>query len=324
MRVLVRGLDTHEPLPTACGRPESKRFLVDLVHARRTGFDVDKLDYLARDSLAVFGTNNSFGIERIVHSMRVVDTPVAHVAFDDGVAHELADLYRMRARLHRQVYQHPRVLAVEATLVDALHTAGLDRPPVDVDHFLQQTDAVVLAAVGGATVERLLVRHTKVPCTIALATRPCCAVCGHETRVRDAFCAACGASTATRARVAIGGGAHVTPEAAILPRQIADAVGALVRVADIHCGSPVHVVDPHGVTWLDYDPLCRVSFCSGGRPGDALVPETCRSRTVHAFVDAPHRAAEAAERLRAWGEATVAARRLLVSVPPPTPTPPSR
>ena len=49
----ISGLKGGAAWPSNVGRPKEKRFLVDIVANKRSGIDVDKLDYFMRDSLAL-------------------------------------------------------------------------------------------------------------------------------------------------------------------------------------------------------------------------------------------------------------------------------
>jgi len=69
---LIKGLHDHEPWPANVGREEDKRFLFDIVSCSRNGIDVDKLDYLARDAMAAFGSGKPLDIDRIITSSRVI------------------------------------------------------------------------------------------------------------------------------------------------------------------------------------------------------------------------------------------------------------
>ena len=73
--LLIRGTPAQRTLAFRGGRAsQPKRFLADIVHSRGNGVDVDKLDYLARDALCVFGTTRAFDLHRIIHAVRIVES----------------------------------------------------------------------------------------------------------------------------------------------------------------------------------------------------------------------------------------------------------
>jgi len=117
---LVKGLKATAKWPVGIGRPESKRFLFDIVSNARNGIDVDKLDYLVRDAMAAFGSAKPLDIERIIHSSRVVGS---EVCFQMKVALEINEVYTLRAKMHRQVYQHRIANVAEAMITDLLEAA---------------------------------------------------------------------------------------------------------------------------------------------------------------------------------------------------------
>ena len=112
------------------GRPATKRFLADIVHNRRSGLDVDKLDYLARDAMSVLGASRPLPIDRLLGAARVAVRAEQHVlAFDEGVAGDVAETFALRARLHRQIYQQRAVLVAENLLVDLMAARDADAAP---------------------------------------------------------------------------------------------------------------------------------------------------------------------------------------------------
>ncbi|KAE8697456.1 HD domain-containing metal-dependent phosphohydrolase family protein isoform 2 [Hibiscus syriacus] len=99
---------------------KDKQFLYDIVANGRNGIDVDKFDYIVRDSRAC-GLGCSFDFHRLMETMRVLGDEVCYRAKDYLSIHKL---YATRAELHRTVYTHSKVKAVELMVVDALLKAN--------------------------------------------------------------------------------------------------------------------------------------------------------------------------------------------------------
>ena len=294
VKLMITGLDAGAPWPAdEVGRPESKRFMADIVHDRATGIDVDKLDYLVRDATAVFGAARAINVDRLIASMRVVEHHgQPRLAFEESVTLDVEEVYALRTRLHRQVYQHRAVKVAESLVLDLMHAidGGLPEGERLVDagrdpaRFVALVDATVTEPRPFATAERaaLFTRpwFRRLPLAVHLETRPRCAECTAPTRVQDRFCGACGSPTGGRDhRVRKG---MRTPAAAVLSER--EATGAMraalgradvrVRISDVHHGVATGVPDPwDGVPWLCYDPLRTVLFCLRG--GDGVVHHPC-------------------------------------------------
>lgn len=112
----VNQLDLAEAM--ILGKPIAKlpRWWFHFVSNPDFALDLDKIDYLARDSYAI-GLPRDLQIERIFHHMRVVNDSVV---FDEKVAELLVDIFRLRHKMHREVYQHRVVVAVEYMVAKAL------------------------------------------------------------------------------------------------------------------------------------------------------------------------------------------------------------
>jgi len=224
---LISGLKDDDPLPKDTGRTEEQRFLYDIVSNSRNGIDVDKLDYLVRDSMAAFGSSKppGFDIYRIIHSSRVVTprTEPCQICFQQKVILDINEIYTLRSKLHRQVYQHRIANVAEAMITDILYEAResfsirdsqghaklLHEAAQEEDAFVRLTDSVLDAiwmstAKGLERSEELLKRlksrrfYRQVGTPVTISTLPACAHCGEDTALRDKFCSNCGRSTATR------------------------------------------------------------------------------------------------------------------------------
>lgn len=97
-----------------------KCFLYDIVANGRNGVDVDKFDYIVRDSRAC-GLGCSFEFQRLMQTMRVMGDEICYRAKEYLTVHKL---FATRADLYRTVYVHPKVKAIELMIVDALVEAN--------------------------------------------------------------------------------------------------------------------------------------------------------------------------------------------------------
>lgn len=121
---LIAGLRPGHAWPTNIGRPESKRFLFDIVANKRNGIDVDKMDYFMRDSMSCYGKLPDIHVDRILTCARVITTDnQTQICFEEKVALSLGELFNLRVRLHKFVYQHRVVKVLDQMILDTLMAA---------------------------------------------------------------------------------------------------------------------------------------------------------------------------------------------------------
>ncbi|XP_059836903.1 deoxynucleoside triphosphate triphosphohydrolase SAMHD1-like [Hypanus sabinus] len=102
------------------GRPKEKSFLYEIVANKRTGIDVDKWDYFARDCHHL-GIRNNFDFQRFLKFARVYEVKKKKVICTRDK--EVGDLYNMfhtRNTLHRRAYQHRVVNIIESMITEAM------------------------------------------------------------------------------------------------------------------------------------------------------------------------------------------------------------
>ncbi|XP_058776473.1 uncharacterized protein LOC131650781 isoform X1 [Vicia villosa] len=115
-----------EMITSSSDHPPPQRenqFLYDIVANGRNGIDVDKIcrfDYIVRDSRAC-GLGCNFQPERLMETMQVLDNEICYRAQDYLTIHKL---FATRADLHRTVYTHAKVKAIELMVIDALVKAS--------------------------------------------------------------------------------------------------------------------------------------------------------------------------------------------------------
>ncbi|XP_032701657.1 deoxynucleoside triphosphate triphosphohydrolase SAMHD1 isoform X4 [Lontra canadensis] len=88
------------------GRPKEKNFLYEIVANKRTGIDVDKWDYFARDCHHL-GIQNNFDYKRFIKFARVCEVENGKcICPRDKEVGNLYDMFHTRNSLHRRAYQH--------------------------------------------------------------------------------------------------------------------------------------------------------------------------------------------------------------------------
>ncbi|XAR48062.1 hypothetical protein NMG60_11030769 [Bertholletia excelsa] len=132
---------SHDNAPSKSSK--EKRFLYDIVANGRNGIDVDKFDYIIRDSRAC-GLGCNFQFQRLLENMRVIDDEICYRAKERLTIHKL---FSSRADLHRTVYVHAKVKAIELMLVDALTKAndylGIAHSITDPAAFWKVDDSII-------------------------------------------------------------------------------------------------------------------------------------------------------------------------------------
>ena len=143
-----------------------KRFLHQLISSQ---LDMDRLDYLRRDSFYTGVTEGNIGSARIIKMLNVVDDSL--VVEHKGI-YSLENYLTTRRLMYWQVYLHKTTVACEKVLVNVLRRAKhLTREghevfaspalayflhnDVDADWFRHHDDAVVDYGDGRSEIERL-------------------------------------------------------------------------------------------------------------------------------------------------------------------------
>ncbi|KAG9017660.1 hypothetical protein FRB90_000356, partial [Tulasnella sp. 427] len=120
-----------------------KKFLFQIVANKKNGIDVDKWDYIARDTRAV-GETCTLVASRLIHAARVIDDSIC---YDWKDAQSVYELFYSRYSLHKRVYSHKTAKAVEYMMVDALLAAEpvfhFSEAIDDPKKYLHLTDSII-------------------------------------------------------------------------------------------------------------------------------------------------------------------------------------
>ncbi|XP_075255357.1 deoxynucleoside triphosphate triphosphohydrolase SAMHD1-like [Convolutriloba macropyga] len=106
-----------------------KNFLYEIVSNKQNGNDVDKWDYIRRDSHHV-GINTSFELKRLLNLCKVFicqekgKVVRTHIAWPQREFDNILQIFEQRKRLHKKVYQHRVIKPMERLYIELLRTAN--------------------------------------------------------------------------------------------------------------------------------------------------------------------------------------------------------
>ncbi|KAJ6478629.1 hypothetical protein C8R47DRAFT_1075007 [Mycena vitilis] len=114
----VKDLIAGEVKHTKNSNPAEKPYLFQIVANKLNGMDVDKWEYIARDSAAIGDLRNQAAV-RLVNSARVIGDEICYHIKDALTVH---NLFQNRYAMY-SVYNHKTTKAIEFMLVDAWKAA---------------------------------------------------------------------------------------------------------------------------------------------------------------------------------------------------------
>ncbi|CAI9729845.1 Hypothetical predicted protein [Octopus vulgaris] len=158
------------------GKPEIYRrpkFLYQIINNKSYNIDVDKWDYLARDS-HFLGIGKSFDHERMIKMSRVIGN---EICYRDKTVDNILDMFYSRYRLHKTAYQHKTVLLFNKLLGDALKSADehlkIFEKVDDMKKFTYFTDSILEEILKNEDNRNLRVARNKLKDIINRSYRKC-------------------------------------------------------------------------------------------------------------------------------------------------------
>eukprot|EP00871_Galdieria_phlegrea_P005582 jgi/Galph1/6024/GphlegSOOS_G4745.1 len=146
IRELIQGpfKDNHRSL--------SRNFLYQIVSNKENSVDVDKLDYLVRDTRAT-GLKFGFDHSRLMQYCRVLHPSIA---YHQKEVFNMYDMFNLRFKLHKIVYNHRTSKAIDYMLTDVLLHAdaylSISNSIWDMEEFLTMSDSILY-----------MIEHSKTP-----------------------------------------------------------------------------------------------------------------------------------------------------------------
>lgn len=95
--------------------------MFDIVANKTNSLDVDKFDYLQRDSKHMGIKTVGFDYNRIIKNSRVIN---GQVCYNQKIYYELAQVFHTRYKLFKDTYTHRVCKAIDYMVVDALLLAN--------------------------------------------------------------------------------------------------------------------------------------------------------------------------------------------------------
>ncbi len=92
------------------------KWIFQIISNPLNSIDVDKFDYLIRDTQAV-GLKLSFNYSRIIEDAKVIDNKICYSL---QCSEDIYHMFFIRYRLHRQIYNHKAVKAIEILIIKLL------------------------------------------------------------------------------------------------------------------------------------------------------------------------------------------------------------
>jgi len=126
----------------------ARNWMFQIVANKRCQLDVDKIDYIQRDSLYLGNVGIKGEFDRLITEARVVKTidGTCELGWFHRLNYEIFSLFTNRYRFHKLVYNHHTVKAYEYLILNILkhfHKKIHKESPTDRVEFLNLTDAVV-------------------------------------------------------------------------------------------------------------------------------------------------------------------------------------
>jgi HD superfamily phosphohydrolase len=93
------------------------KWIFQIISNPKNSIDVDKFDYLVRDTHAT-GLKLGFNYNRIIDDAKVIDN---NICYSSQCSYDIYHMFFIRYSLHRQIYNHKSVKAIEILIVKLLN-----------------------------------------------------------------------------------------------------------------------------------------------------------------------------------------------------------
>ena len=124
-----------------------KSFIYQIVSNNINGLDVDKYDYIMRDTKNI-GLKYSIDCSILVNGIYVIDNKIC---YPRQAFHNIKSVFANRYRLHKEVYTHQAVLSIQFMITDIMilldKILNISNSINNVDDFCNLTDDYILTSI---------------------------------------------------------------------------------------------------------------------------------------------------------------------------------
>jgi HD superfamily phosphohydrolase len=121
-----------------------KGWAYQLISNNLNSLDVDKYDYLTRDS-KMLGIPISFNLDRVLNNAKIIDN---NICYSKNIDVDIINLFQSRHYLHRKVYLHKITVAADFMMNELLkdneNILRIRESLIDLNKFIRLTDDYVM------------------------------------------------------------------------------------------------------------------------------------------------------------------------------------
>jgi HD superfamily phosphohydrolase len=117
------------------------RWIFQIISNPLNSIDVDKFDYLTRDTMAV-GLKLGFDYSRIMSDARVIENNgKTMICYSSQCSEDIYHMFFIRYRLHRQIYNHKAVKAIEILIIQLLFELEKE---MNISEYIMDPEKMIL------------------------------------------------------------------------------------------------------------------------------------------------------------------------------------
>lgn len=128
-------------------KPEHDGFVYQIVSNNKNSLDVDKYDYIKRDSYYL-GIETSFNPSRLIEGVIVSEN---NICFPEQSIYDMVNLFNTRYQFHRRIYGHKSVISAQFMITELMFLLDpilkISDCVEDMDKFIELNDDYIIEGI---------------------------------------------------------------------------------------------------------------------------------------------------------------------------------